>query len=112
MSLLRIQSKRVWLILMTATAVIFIADAYKTSLGVWGYLIGYPTALALLIFLGIRQQWKDLPPEAQATSQKTMLVSSPYGLVSGESKAQSSLPCSTLTEEAECVPEIAPTHFP
>ena len=81
MSFWRIQSKRMWLILVAATAVIWLADAYKTCLGVWGYLIGYPTTLALLIILGIRQQWKDLPPEAQATTQRTMLVPASLGLV-------------------------------
>lgn len=78
MSVLHLYSKRVILLLVLASVVIWISPLFGTTLGKWGYLILYPTVLVILVALTMRQKWKDFPTGASASSERTALVSMPF----------------------------------
>jgi hypothetical protein len=81
-SLLRVYSKRVTLLVIIATAVIWIAQLFGKDIGTWAYIVIYPSAIAILVALMMRQSSKEFPLEAAATAERSFLIPTPLSRVS------------------------------
>jgi len=71
----------VTLLVIVAIAVISVAQLFSRVLGVWGYIIGYPRVVAIMVILIVRQSWKEFPSEAAATSERSISLPVTFSLV-------------------------------
>jgi hypothetical protein len=71
----------VLLILVAFVVIWVVAPFFLRTVGLWAYIIVYPSTIAILYALIVRQAWKEFPPDVGVSSQRSVLVSAAFNLI-------------------------------